>query len=266
MTAPHRALADLNFGSNSTYGYSILFPGEGAPTDGTSSAQVGYMLYWDSTNKLLYQNTGTYASPTWKAMLYTSYSGAVALASTLAVTGAITPTGGIAAAGGFSAKPMGLIHTGGVPVMATTDGTNNTSNSAGNMYLSAVVVPANMTITGARMYNGTAVAGNGKIALFSWDGATTLTRVAVTASTAMSGTTAYQSIAFASPYAAVGPAVYWVGAIFDDTTHDLRTHALGTFPCEAVSGLTYGTDSTFATLTIVGTTFNANTGLFISLY
>ena len=243
-----------------------------APVNGTSGS-LGYCCgaLWirvdpatSPSNYAVYQNAGSPTNPSWVRMANTT--DALALLSTLSVAGVLTPTGGIAAAGGFSLKPMGLVHTGGVPVMATADGTNATSNTTGTMYLSAVVVPGNMTITGARIYNGTAVAGNGKVALFSWDGATTLTNVAVSASTAMSGTTAYQSIAFASPYSAKGPAVYWVGATFDDSTHDLRTHSLGTFPCEGVTGVTFATNSTFATLTIVGTAFNAGTGLFISLY
>jgi len=180
------------------------------------------------------------------------------------IRGAITPTGGVAAAGGFATSPR-LCHTGGVPAIATTSGTNSATNTAGMMYLAEVFVPANMSVTGVAIFNGTAVAGNGKVALFSVSG-TTGTRVAVSASTAMSGTTAYQLIPFTgAPIAVVGPATYFIGAIYDTTTHDLRGHVIGSFATGTVGSLTYATDSTFATLT-VPTTFTADLGPIASLY
>lgn len=191
-------------------------------------------------------------------------AGALTGVTTIAPSGVITPTGGIAAGGGFVASPR-LCHTGGVPAILTTSGTNSASNTGGMMYLAEIFVPCNMSVTGAAIFNGTAVAGNGKLALFSVVG-TTGTRIAVTASTAMSGTTAYQLIDFASgPIAVVGPATYFIGAIYDTTTHDLRGHVLGTFATGTVASLTYATNSTFATLT-VPTTFTADLGPLASLY
>lgn len=177
--------------------------------------------------------------------------------------GIVGATGGSTASRTISPK---LVHTGGTGLTATTDGTNVTDNVAGTIYLVEVFVPCNMSITGFAIYNGTAVAGNGKVMLYSWTG-TTATRIAVSASTAMSGTTAYQRIPFTGgPISVVGPASYLVGCTFDTTTHDIRCHTLGNFIAEAVAGATYATDSTFATLTIVGTAFNASTGTIGSLY
>lgn len=159
-----------------------------------------------------------------------------------------------------------LVHTGGTGLTATTDGTNLTDIVLGTIYLVEVFVPCNMSVTGVALYNGTAVAGNGKVMLYSWV-STTATRIAVSASTAMSGTTAYQRIAFTGgPIAVKGPASYLVGCTFDTTTHDLRCHALGNFVAESVAGATYATDSTFATLTVVGTAFNTSTGTIGGLY
>ncbi len=189
---------------------------------------------------------------------------------TLAQLAGFNGSTGIAGAGTALATPTRtvsakLVHTGGTGLTATTDGTNLTDVVLGTVYLVEVFVPCNMTVTGVALYNGTAVAGNGKVMLYSWV-STTATRLATSASTAMSGTTAYQRIPFAAPISVIGPCSYLVGCTFDTTTHDLRCHALGNFVAESVAGGTYGTDSTFATLTVVGTAFNTSCGTIGGLY
>ena len=174
---------------------------------------------------------------------------------------ALNPTLGVIAAGGFTASPRN-VHTGGAPALVTTSGTNVTDNVAGTVYLAEVFVPANVSVTGVAVFNGTAVAGNGKVMLYDSAGA----RVAISASTAMSGTTAYQLIPFTGgPIAVVGPASYFVGVIYDTTTHDLRHHTIGTFATGTDTGNTYATDSTFATVTLP-TTFTTEVGPIASLY
>jgi len=178
----------------------------------------------------------------------------------------VTPTSGVVAAGGFIASPR-QCHTGGQQAIETTSGTNLNDTVASVLYLAEVFVPTNVSVTGASIFNGTAVAGNGKLALFSVAAnGTSGTRIAITASTAMSGTTAYQKIAFTGgPIAVVGPATYFVGAIFDTTTHDLRHHSIGSFATGKITGLTYSTDSGFATGTMP-TAFAASEGPIASLY
>lgn len=182
-----------------------------------------------------------------------------------AFSSAITPSAGIVTANGISSPR--LCHTGGVPAILTTSGTNTANNTAGMMYLAEIFVPCNVSTTGAAVFNGTAVAGNCKYALFSVAAnGTSGTRVAVTTSTATAGTTAYQTVAWTGgPIAITGPATYFIGTIYDDTTHDLRGHVLGKFATGTVGSLTYATDSTFATLT-VPTTFTADLGPIASLY
>ena len=187
--------------------------------------------------------------------------GSLALTGTLSTAGIYTPTGGVASSGGFSSSPR-LCHTGGVPAILTTSGTNSTDNTAGMVYLAEIFVPNNKSVTGVGIFNGTAVAGNGKMMLYDSSG----TRVAISASTAMAGTTAYQLIPFTGgPIAVTGPATYYIGAIYDTTTHDLRGHVLGTFGTGTDAGNTYATDSTFATVT-VPTTFTADIGPIASLF
>lgn len=172
----------------------------------------------------------------------------------------VTPVAGIGAAGGFTASPRNC-HTGGVPAQATTDGTNAATNTAGTVYLAEVFVPCNCTATGVAIFNGTAVAGNGKVMLYDSAG----NRLAISASTAMSGTTAYQRIPFTAALAVKGPATYFIGAIYDNTAHDLRGHTLGSFAAGEDAGNTYGTESTYATVTLP-TTFATTTGPIASLY
>lgn len=186
-------------------------------------------------------------------------TGTVTITPATAITGALTPTGGVAAGGGFTFSPR-LCHTGGQLPTQTTDGTNLDA-VATELYVAEVFIPANCTVTGAAVFNGGAVAGNGKVALFDSTG----TRVALSASTAMSGTDAYQSIPFSAPYAAKGPATYYVGCIFDDANHDLNTHILGAFGAGKITGLVYATEAGYASIT-PPTTFTTGLGPIASLY
>lgn len=185
-------------------------------------------------------------------------TGASTFTGAQTMTGAITPTGGVAAAGGFTASPR-TIHTGGEPAIATTSGTN-TDIVTTETYIAEVFVPCNMTLTGVNIFNGTAVAGNLQASLASSAGA--VISAAQTASTAASGTTAYQRIPFAAPYAAVGPATYYIMVQGDNTGGDVRTHTVGNFTAQKQTSQTYGT---FTTIT-VATTFTTAVGPIASLY
>lgn len=175
--------------------------------------------------------------------------------------GIITPAAGVAAGGGFSASPR-LVHSGGVPAILTTSGTNSATNTGGTVYFTECFVPCNMSVTGIAIFNGTAVAGNGKVILYNSSGV----KIAISASTAMSGTTAYQLIPLTGgPIAVVGPATYFIGATYDTSTHDLRGHVLGTFATGTLASTTYATDSTLTPI-VPTTTFTADIGPIASLY
>lgn len=184
------------------------------------------------------------------------------VSSTLAATGAITPTGGVAAAGGFSASAR-LCHTGGVPALASTDGTN-LSAVVTELYVAEVFIPCNVTVTGAAVFWGDATEGNAKIALYTSAG----TRVALSASTDVSGYTADSygtRIAFATPYSAVGPATYYLGVICDNSGNRINTHTLGNFGAGKITGLVYATEAGYASIT-VPTTFTTGLGPIATLY
>ncbi len=177
---------------------------------------------------------------------------------TLAVTGIYTPTGGIAAAGGFAVAPRN-IHTGGISVTQTTDG-NDTTPATTETYIAEVFVPCNMTITGIALFNGSATgSGDVTVALANSSGAVVGTQ---SASTAVSGTDAFQRVPLGATYAAVGPAVYYVLVQYNNTATRFNTHLLGNFGASKKTAETYGT---FTTIT-PPTTFTANQGPIASLY
>jgi hypothetical protein len=186
-------------------------------------------------------------------------TGAATLGSTLAVTGAITPTGGVAAAGGFSAAPRGL-HSQGQKAVVSTDG-NNSTPSITETYITSMFVPCNMTITGVNVFNGSDVTGNITVALATSAGAPIA--AAKSATTAGSGTDAYQKVPFAAPYAAKGPANYLVCVQYDSATARYNTHTIGTDPCIVQTGTTYGT---IPTITPLPTVFVTNVGNIMSFY
>jgi hypothetical protein len=169
---------------------------------------------------------------------------------------AFVPTYGVAAGGGFSASPR-LVCTGNNPAMVSTDGTDSTPVTT-ETYIAEVFVPCNMTITGIGFFNGSAVAGNIKGILYDSTGAV----VGQTASTAASGTDAYQKIALSSSYAAKGPATYYVGLQCNNVAMRFKTHTLGTFGASKKTGETYGT----ATAITPPTTFTTALGPIANLY
>ncbi len=186
-------------------------------------------------------------------------TGAVTASSTLVVASAITPTGGVAAAGGFSAAPRAL-HSQGQKAVVSTDG-NNSTPSTTETYITSMFVPCNMTITGVQLFNGTDVTGNVTVGLATSAGAPIA--AAKSASTAGSGTDAYQLVPFAAPYAAKGPANYLVCVQYSSATARYNTHTIGTDPVVVQTGTTYGTIPTISPLPTV---FTTNVGNIMSFY
>lgn len=174
----------------------------------------------------------------------------------IVTTTAITPTGGVAPAGGFTDSPR-LVQACNSFAPSTTPGTNTTP-VAGTEYIAEAFVPANMTVTGVAVFNGTVASGNTRVALLSSTGAV----LAQSASTASAGTAGFQLIPFTATYAAVGPASYFIGEMVDGTTVRPVTVTVGTCATGSQTG-SYGAWATFAT---PPTTFTTAVGPFSSLY
>lgn len=87
----------------------------------------------------------------------------------------------------------------------------------------------------------------------------------LTASTAQSGTDAYQRIAWVGgPYTIKGPATYWI-AVQGDTgggTSKINTHTIGNFGADKQTATTYGA----LTVAAAPTTFTTALGPVASLY
>lgn len=150
-----------------------------------------------------------------------------------------------------------VFHTGETSPTTTTTGTDTTPVVT-ETYFARVFVPVNTTITGIALLNGSAVAGNATAILYDQDGVP----LAQSASTAQSGTAAYQDFALATPYEAVGPGRYFVGFQFNNTSARFRTHILGRFTTGKKTGETYGT----ATALTIPTTFTTGVGPVASTY
>lgn len=188
-----------------------------------------------------------------------NFSGAATFASTVGVTGAFTPTGGVAAAGGFSFAPN-LCHTGGMAAQLSTEGTDTTPSTT-ETYWAQVFVPANCSVTGAAIFNGSAT-GSGNITVYLSDSASG--QIAASASTAIAGTDVYQRVPFTGgPIAVKGPATYYVMTQYNNTASRFNTHIFGDFRAGKLTGTTYGT---YPTSWSIATTFTASLGPIASLY
>lgn len=183
-------------------------------------------------------------------------TGSATISTTLGVTGVTTPTGGIAISSG---TPGTVFHAGGMGTVTATDGTDTTP-SVTETYIVEVNVPYNCTLTGVSILNGSAVAGNVRISLA--DNTGTPIAAALTASTATSGTAAYQKIPFAVPYAAVGPAKYFVLLQNNNTSNRYRSFTVGNFGASKKTGEVFGT---FTSVT-PPTTFTAGQGPICDVY
>lgn len=149
-----------------------------------------------------------------------------------------------------------VVHSGGVGPIATTSGTDTTPVVT-ETYICEVDLPHSMTLTGVKLLNGSAAAGN--ITAYLYDAAGV--PMAKSASTAQSGTAAYQTFAFTTPIKAPGPARYFIGIQCDSVSARFRTHAIGNFIAGKKTGETYGTGTTITT-----STFTAGLGPIADVY
>lgn len=163
----------------------------------------------------------------------------------------------VAADTGQSFAPN-LVHSGAWKPLAITDGTEVTC-VATTTYIAQMFVPARMTITGFSLVNATAVAGNLTVGLADSTGAPITT--AKSATTAASGTAAYQRVPFATAYVA-NPGTYYVQLQCNNTGTKFRAHTVGDFRTTSQTGGTYGTIASFT----VPTTFTTAVGPVGSLY
>lgn len=186
-----------------------------------------------------------------------SVAGPASFTSTLAVTGVYTATGGVAPPSATFAYNASGINTCAAGGIVTTQGTDTTP-SVTETYVAEINIPANTTVTGIAILNGSAAAGNVTVWLAGATGVT----VASSATTAQSGTAAYQRIPLSAPYSAIGPGGYFIAVQFDNTGARFRSHVNGNCDAGKITGTVYGTLVSFT----APTTFTASLGPVAGLY
>lgn len=182
------------------------------------------------------------------------------VAASIVTSGLVSSSGFEATAGGSAGTPAygspRLIHTGGVPAMSASDGTNATP-SATEFYIAEIAVEYSVAVSGIAIFNGSVASGNLKVGIALSSGVV----IAQSLSTAMAGTDTYQRIPM--PVNLLGPAVYYALLFVDNATARINCHPIGTFGTSKKTGQVYATGFTAIT---PPTTFTADVGPIMTLY
>ncbi len=151
-----------------------------------------------------------------------------------------------------------LVNAGGTSAVLAADGNNSTPVNT-EVYISEIFVPVNMNVTGVAVFNGSDVTDNIKVGLGSSAGAV----LATSASTAGSGTDAYQLVPFTAQYAALGPRTYYILTMYAGNTSRYNTFAVGKHGVAKQTTQVFATGFTAFT---PPTTFTTNLGNIAGLY
>lgn len=153
--------------------------------------------------------------------------------------------------------PVRTLFTGGISPSSATFGTDTTPVIT-ETYIAEIVIPAGTTVTGIALLNGSAVAGNIKLAIADSSGLV----LHETASTAASGTAAYQRVPLTSVLYASETATYYILLQNSSASNRFRSLPFGNFGASKKTGETYGT----WTQVTPPTTFTADLGPIAGLY
>lgn len=219
------------------------------------AAQVAGTL----VNHVIAAGTATGTSPT----LTAGGSGSdtnVSLTLVAKGSGSIVPKSGISAASqGGVVQTISPRNIAGCNVVGLVNNTATANAASTDVYITEIYIPANISTTGVAVLNGTTAANNNTIYLADVAG----NQVAHTASTAVSGTSQYQLIPWASgPIAVNGPGTYYLYFTNSGTTNTWETINNAACGTALVTGATYGTFKS----TTPPTTFTAAQGPIGSLY
>lgn len=238
-------VSDIGFGKRYT-GNTLVFPGSG----GSITNVIAIHLAGADAN---INYAGNFYNP---VGAWTGGSGTARIADATTVSGGVSGTSpGVI--GDLATGQPTVWYTGDLTPAAAATGTDTTPVVT-ESYFAEVFVAVNATLTGIAILNGSAVAGNVKASLVDSGGL----QAATTASTALSGTAAFQKIAFTAQYAVKGPGKYLIHLQFNNTGARFRSHAVGVFGAAKKTGETYGT---FTTIT-VPSTFTADLGPIAAVY
>jgi len=197
-----------------------------------------------------------------------SYGGAKIIgitATVLRLFGSLVLTLG---SGGFKyavADIVSHVWTGGIPAVLAVTGTDTTP-ATGTTFVSEIIIPHNMTITGVSYLIGS-VGGTDKVYAAVWDSAgALLANSDLTSGGATVGTTAtMQALDLTAPLAVVGPGRFYIGVAMNGNTARLRTHLFGRHRANSIAQ-THGTIEALVIGTLFGTEFTASKGPYATVY
>jgi hypothetical protein len=125
---------------------------------------------------------------------------------------------------------------GGQPAALTSTFVNATAGVVADLWVAAVVIPYSCTITGIWAALN-ANSGTDKALVSLFDGAGTLLANSALAGATITPTSmGYQKIPFVTPYAAVGPALHFIGVQTNGTTGQVGTQLAGVIPGGVITG------------------------------
>lgn len=194
------------------------------------------------------------------AQVTATLTGGAGSFTTLTSSGVYTPVGGIKQ---YDTTATLTQFSTWLPKVAVTEGTSTTP-SATTVYLSQILIPTSVTLTGINVLNAATVGTNSWVlAIFDDTGAPLATTLLT--GTTTSGASAYQQIAFTAPIAIKGPGTYWLGAYMNGTTDRFYTIPAFGAPAGLAGSVTGQTFGTVAAVTLP-TTFTAAKGPIMYTY
>ena len=143
---------------------------------------------------------------------------------------------------------------------AATSGTDS-AGVDGQVFTSAIDIPANCTLTGLSYLIGS-VGGTDKAIAMLFDSAGTLLANSATAGVTVGSAATMQRLPFTAPVAIEGPGRYFVGIQYNGNTAKIRTQVWGDHPT-AIDAQTFGVP---ANLGAVPTTFTTAYGPTVMTY
>jgi hypothetical protein len=151
-----------------------------------------------------------------------------------------------------------------IPTAAATG--NDNANTNGDIYWAPVLIPANQAVTGIQYLVGS-VGGTDKVIAGLYSAAGVLLASSALAGTTVGTASQVMSVPLTAPYAATGPAIYYIGLQFNGTTAKFRTATLAGF-ANVASNACNSQAGTFGTMAAItpGTTFTANKGPIAGTY
>jgi hypothetical protein len=139
--------------------------------------------------------------------------------------------------GSIAANAITNAYAHGAPATATTG--TDTAGINGTVWVCAINIPCNMTITGLSFLIGS-VGGTDKAIAMLFDSAGNLLANSAVAGVTVGTAANMQRLPFTTPYSANGPGQYFVGIQYNGATAKIRTQAFGDHPTASIAQ-TFGT-------------------------